>query len=1049
MSKGFVNFKKNLGKVAITSLLVGATTVGASAATKEAVTTANLNMRNGEGTNHKIVTTIPKGEKVSIVEDNGSWWKIKYQNKEGYSYKNYLRVVNSNNVTKEGKVSVGNSRLNVRTGAGTNYRVLGKLSNGDIVKITGESGSWYEINYKGQIGFVSKKYVKNLQDSGTSDGSQSMNKVMKVNTKGSNLNVRSGAGTGYSVKGKVSDGSLVTVLEKTSNGWYKISYKGGYGFISGAYLTEVQDNGSNTNVQVIGTAIVKTNGSRLNVRKGQGTNTSVVAKLGDGVKVELVKDDNPKAGWTKVKVGNVIGYVSSQYLSNRVEKPEVSKNEAPVLKHPEVYYTDKQQGFFESDLLEHIKARDKEDGDISNKIKLSHNITGEVGEYSVKISVTDSKGVTTHSTIKVVITDTNCVPNQAPTITAKGDLVLKVGDKFDISMLNIKATDDLDGDLTKKVKVDGTVNTDAEGTYELVLTVEDKHGAETVKKLNVKVVKDSSNSTAPVIECVDALTLAQGDKFTVDMLKIKATDKEDGDLTKKVDVKHNVNTNDVGTYTATITVTDKQGAKATKVVKIIVEAKEIAKPNTAPVISSVEKLQITQNDAYSNDMLKATATDKEGDKVTITYEGDTVKPNVPGTYTVIIKATDAKGAVSSKSVVVTVVKKEVPPMQNNAPVLTVNDFAMNIHSSFNYNMLGATATDKDGDKVTITYKGDVKTNKVGTYRVTVTATDAKGAKTEKIVNVKVNATNPTVKGNNVTIKQGQAFNNSMLGASATDCEGKAIAVEITGDKVDTNRPGTYTLVIKATDQWGLTASKSVTVTVEKKAETGMADPNSAQFKAMVANEMYALVNAHREANGKAPLQVLGRLEGMANAWSKHMADTGVFDHVINGKDADETFPQFGDGELENIALTGLVAKGETLTKSDAVALARDLFDMWKNSAGHNNSMLDGWNKTMGFGFHALKKTNGWEIYATQEFYAGTKSIEKPVVEEQPQVEEQQPSEEVKLEEQQAKPVVENPVAPEQPKEEVPQVENNQPTVEVEETQPTVEIQTSQPTVELN
>ena len=288
-------------------------------------------------------------------------------------------------------------------------------------------------------------------------------------------------------------------------------------------------------------------------------------------------------------------------------------------------------------------------------------------------------------------------------------------------------------------------------------------------------------------------------------------------------------------------------------------------------------------------------------------------------------------------------------------------------------------------------------------------------------------TPPTVKGNNVTIKQGQAFNNSMLGASATDCEGKAIAVEITGDKVDTNRPGTYDLVIKATDQWGLTASKTVTVTVEKKAETGMADPNSSQFKAMVANEMYALVNAHRAANGKAPLQVLGRLEGMANAWSKHMADTGVFDHVINGKDADETFPQFGDGELENIALTGLVAKGETLTKSDAVALARDLFDMWKNSPGHNASMLDEWNKTMGFGFHAVKTTNGWAIYATQEFYIGTRSIE------QPQVEEQQPSEEVKLEEQQAKPVVENPVAPEQPKEEAPQVE----------------IQTTQPTVELN
>lgn len=294
-------------------------------------------------------------------------------------------------------------------------------------------------------------------------------------------------------------------------------------------------------------------------------------------------------------------------------------------------------------------------------------------------------------------------------------------------------------------------------------------------------------------------------------------------------------------------------------------------------------------------------------------------------------------------------------------------------------------------------------------------------------------TPPTVKGNNVTIKQGGAFNNSMLGASATDCEGKAIAVEITGDKVDTNRPGTYDLVIKATDQWGLTASKTVTVTVEKKAETGMADPNSAQFKAMVANEMYALVNEHRAANGKEPLQVLSRLEGMANAWSKHMADNRQFSHVINGKNASKTFPQFGESEAENIAM-GVIAGKESLTSQDAKYFANKLFNMWKNSVGHNNTMLDEWNKTIGFGFHAVKNGSSWSVYATQEFYAGTRSIE------QPQVEEQQPSEEVKLEEQQAKPVVENPVAPEQPKEEAPQVENNQ---------PTVEIQTSQPTVELN
>ena len=86
MSKGFVNFKNKMGKIAVTGLLVGATTVGAHAAAMEAVTTANLNMRTGEGTNHKIITTIKKGEKVQVLDNNGSWWKVQYNNKTGYSY---------------------------------------------------------------------------------------------------------------------------------------------------------------------------------------------------------------------------------------------------------------------------------------------------------------------------------------------------------------------------------------------------------------------------------------------------------------------------------------------------------------------------------------------------------------------------------------------------------------------------------------------------------------------------------------------------------------------------------------------------------------------------------------------------------------------------------------------------------------------------------------------------------------------------------------------------------------------------------------------------
>jgi uncharacterized protein YgiM (DUF1202 family) len=41
------------------------------------VTASVLNYRQGPGTNHKIKGTIKKGEVYTIVEENGSWGKLK------------------------------------------------------------------------------------------------------------------------------------------------------------------------------------------------------------------------------------------------------------------------------------------------------------------------------------------------------------------------------------------------------------------------------------------------------------------------------------------------------------------------------------------------------------------------------------------------------------------------------------------------------------------------------------------------------------------------------------------------------------------------------------------------------------------------------------------------------------------------------------------------------------------------------------------------------------------------------------------------------------
>lgn len=84
----------------------------------------------------------------------------------------------------------------------------------------------------------------------------------------------------------------------------------------------------------------------------------------------------------------------------------------------------------------------------------------------------------------------------------------------------------------------------------------------------------------PTITAEDK-TLTVGDNFDVKK-GVTASDKEDGDLTAKIEVINNtVDTSEAGAYTVTYKVTDKDGASVTKTITVTVKDKE-AQPTTPP-----------------------------------------------------------------------------------------------------------------------------------------------------------------------------------------------------------------------------------------------------------------------------------------------------------------------------------------------------------------------------------------------------------------------------------------------------------------------------------
>lgn len=159
-------------------------------------------------------------------------------------------------------------------------------------------------------------------------------------------------------------------------------------------------------------------------------------------------------------------------------------------------------------------------------------------------------------------------------------------------------------------------------------------------------------NNAPVITGVSDRKLTVGDSFDP-LSGVKATDKEDGDLTGAMVVTGEVNTNVAGVYKVTYEVSDKEGLKTTKESKVTVE--EFV--NDAPVLGGVANKTIYVGDAFDPEY-GITAHDAQDGDLTknIVIEG-TVDTNAVGEYTLTYKVTDLNGLEVTAQRVISVIEK--------------------------------------------------------------------------------------------------------------------------------------------------------------------------------------------------------------------------------------------------------------------------------------------------------------------------------------------------------------------------------------------------------
>lgn len=147
--------------------------------------------------------------------------------------------------------TVNTDALRLRQSASTESTILATASKGDSVIILENAGNnWYKVDYKSVQGYMSGDYltVATTADAAIGYG--------KVSAGGSTLNMRSGAGTSYSIVSSLADGTIVEIVG-INNGWYKIQYNGKTGYVSSDYMVTVKDSvGSRSTAQAAASSAI-------------------------------------------------------------------------------------------------------------------------------------------------------------------------------------------------------------------------------------------------------------------------------------------------------------------------------------------------------------------------------------------------------------------------------------------------------------------------------------------------------------------------------------------------------------------------------------------------------------------------------------------------------------------------------------------------------------------------------------------------------------------------------------------------------------------------
>ncbi|SDT35743.1 Uncharacterized conserved protein YgiM, contains N-terminal SH3 domain, DUF1202 family [Friedmanniella luteola] len=194
--------------------------------------------------------------------------------------------------------------LNVRSGPGTTYEVLGTLEQGQKVSTLGTSKGWTAIEFRDAKAYVAAKYLKQAT-AATPVVSTPAVAPGSLRATTTAVNVRRGAGTSHAVLKVLAGGARVTMTGRTSGGFAEVVLGARTGWVSTRYLKAARGVPA-----VVGTRVAT---AVLDIRSTSAARYTRIAEVKKGTRLSIT--GAVANGRAQVVYAKAARWVTAKYLA--------------------------------------------------------------------------------------------------------------------------------------------------------------------------------------------------------------------------------------------------------------------------------------------------------------------------------------------------------------------------------------------------------------------------------------------------------------------------------------------------------------------------------------------------------------------------------------------------------------------------------------------------------------------------------------------------------------------------------------------------------------